>query len=192
MTTSVGILALQGGFALHAKAIAELGVATQLVRRPEQLAGLTHLVIPGGESSALLTLMAPWDFIAAIRTFIAEGGRVLGTCAGAILLAKTVTPTQATLGVLDISVARNAYGRQRESFQSEGEVVTKDWGESTVPLVFIRAPKITAVGAGVTVLVQHGDDPVLVQQGGVMAATFHPELSPDSRVLRFFLQSDPP
>lgn len=178
------MLALQGGFDAHRKALARIGLPSFEVRRPEELAGAEGLVIPGGESTTLWKFfeLAPWED--AIRRF-AEGGRpILGTCAGAIVLANEVTnPPQKALGLIDISIERNAYGRQVDSFA--GSVDAPRLGGS-VPAVFIRAPRIRRVGPGVEVLATLGEsrEPVLVRHGNILAATFHPELTDDARVHR--------
>ena len=188
MTASFGVLALQGDFAAHAAALRRAGIpAGQVreVRRVTDLAGLRGLVLPGGESSTLLKLMAEEDWFSALRAFHAEGGALLGTCAGAILLAREVNmPRQPSLGLLDAAIDRNAYGRQVDSF--EAEVEAPALGE---PLrgVFIRAPRFKETGPGVEVLGRHEGAPVLVRQGRVLAATFHPEIAGDLRLHRMLI-----
>jgi len=178
----IGVLALQGDFDTHRKRFEELGAEVVLVRHMEELDGLDGLVIPGGESSTFLKLLGA-EGLARLREFVLAKP-TFGTCAGCILLAMEVeNPPQAGLGVLDIRVRRNAYGRQLDSFIREGEMQG-----SALEMVFIRAPKIVAVGSGVEVLAREGNDPVLVRKGKTMAATFHPELSADQRVHRAFLQ----
>lgn len=177
----IGVLALQGDFEAHRKRLEELGAEVVLVRRPGQLDEVDALIIPGGESSTFLKLLGE-EGMKRLRDFV-HTKPTFGTCAGAILLATEVeNPKQEGLGALDIRVRRNAYGRQLESSIREGTF-------SGVPLemVFIRAPKIERLGAGVEVLAKEGGDPVLVRKGKVMAATFHPELSDDTRVHRAFL-----
>lgn len=173
--TRVGVLALQGGFSLHITAVCHLGYSPCEIRKPNQLADLDVLIIPGGETSALLELMQPWGFLAAIRQFADRGGRIIGTCAGSILLASQVQPEQDSLKLIDMTIARNAYGRQQESFVAKSDP-SKSFSDP-VSLAFIRAPKIIAVGDAVKVLLTHNDDPVLLQQDQHFAATFHPELS---------------
>lgn len=176
----IAVLALQGGFAAHVRRVHELGLVAFEARRPREIEGASGLIIPGGESTTLWKFFEsdPWE--AAIRGFAASGRPVLGTCAGAIVLArKVLNPEQKGLGLLDITVERNAYGRQADSFV--GSVEAPALG-GTLPAVFIRAPKIRTVGPGVEVLGKTGPDVVLVRQGNVVAATFHPELTPDSRV----------
>lgn len=176
----IAVLALQGGFAAHGRRLAEIGLDSFEARKPEELEDAAGLVLPGGESTTLWKFFesAPWED--AIRGFAASGRPVLGTCAGAIVLAREVTnPPQKGLGVLDVAVERNAYGRQVDSFV--GEVEAPALG-GTLPAVFIRAPKIRRVGDGVEVMATREGEPVLVRQGNVVAATFHPELTPDTKV----------
>jgi pyridoxal 5'-phosphate synthase pdxT subunit len=177
----IGVLALQGDFDAHRRRLEELGAEVVLVKKPEQLEEIDGLVIPGGESGTFLKLLGESGF-EKLKEFV-HTKPTFGTCAGAILLATEVdNPKQAGLGALDIGIRRNAYGRQLESSIREGRL-----GESPIEMVFIRAPKIERVGAGVDVIATEGNDPVAVRQGKTMAATFHPELSEDSRVHRSFL-----
>ncbi len=178
-----GVLALQGDFAAHLAAFRELGTPTREVRRVADLAGLSGLMIPGGESTTLLNLMADEPWFEAMGRFHAEGGVVAGTCAGAILLARHVVPAQPSLGLLDASIERNAWGRQVDSF--EAPVSAPALG-GTVEAVFIRAPRLRALGSAVEVLGRYRDEPVLVRQGRVIAGTFHPELT-RSRALHAYL-----
>jgi 5'-phosphate synthase pdxT subunit len=178
---TIGVLALQGDFDAHRKRLEELGAKVLLVRKPEQLDEIDGLVIPGGESSTFLKLLGAAGF-EKLKQFV-RVKPTFGTCAGAILLANEVeNPKQAGLGALDVRIRRNAYGRQLESSIREGKL-----GTSPLEMVFIRAPKIERVGPGVEVMATEGGDPVAVRQGSVMAATFHPELSDDTRVHRAFL-----
>lgn len=177
MTTTWGVLALQGDFARHQIALQRQGVHAPLITKPDQLAHCDGLVIPGGESTALLRLMQPLGWQQAIKAFHAQGKKLFGTCAGMILLANTVIPQQETLGLIDIAVERNAYGRQLDSHIVEGRCDESVFGVDHVELVFIRAPKIQQCGPGVKVLVWEGSLPVMVQQGNVVCASFHPELS---------------
>lgn len=184
----IGVLALQGDFALHTKALARCGRSVEVVevRKPEQLEGLDGLIIPGGESTTLLKLMDAWGFVPALEKFHAGGRPIFGTCAGLILVAREVTgPAQFSLGLIDVDVERNAYGRQRESFEAPG---TAELDDRPVPIemVFIRAPRIRRVGAGVRTLAHHGGEPVMARQGTVLVATFHPELTDDPTVHRYF------
>jgi 5'-phosphate synthase pdxT subunit len=177
----IGVLALQGDFDAHRRRLEELGAEVVLVKKPRQLDEIDGLVIPGGESGTFLKLLGESGF-EKLKEFV-HSKPTFGTCAGAILLATEVdNPKQAGLGALDIGIRRNAYGRQLESSIRQGRL-----GESPIEMVFIRAPKIERVGAGVEVIATEGTDPVAVRQGKAMAATFHPELSKDSRVHRAFL-----
>jgi 5'-phosphate synthase pdxT subunit len=179
----VGVLALQGGFESHRRRLEQLGARTALVRTPCDLERVDALVIPGGESTAMLTLLGPHG-LERLRRFV-RWRPTLGTCAGAILLARAVeAPAQPALGVLDIAVVRNAYGRQVDS-----AIRTGRFGDSPMEMVFIRAPRIAQLGPEVEVLARDGSDPVLVREGRVMAATFHPELGDDPRVHALFLES---
>jgi 5'-phosphate synthase pdxT subunit len=178
----VAVLALQGDFEAHRKALAEAGVESFEAKRPADLDAADGLVIPGGESTTLWKFFEaePWE--EAFARFAASGRPVLGTCAGAIVLARDVTnPAQRGLGLIDIGVERNAYGRQADSFI--GAVDAPALGEP-LQAVFIRAPRIRRVGSGVEILATHRGEPVLVRQGNVAAATFHPELTADSRLQR--------
>jgi 5'-phosphate synthase pdxT subunit len=181
----IGVLAIQGDYAAHAEALAESGAEPCEVRKPDQLAGLDGLILPGGESTTILRFLEKLRFFDLLVEFC-ETRPVFGTCAGAILLArKVLNPPQRSLGLLDAIVERNAYGRQIDS-----TILT---AETTLPggpleMVFIRAPRIVETGPGVEVLAMRDGSPVLVRQGHVMAATFHPELSIDRRVHRLFVQ----
>ena len=177
----IGVLALQGDFDAHRRRLEELGAEVLLVKKPEQLDEIDGLVIPGGESGTFLKLLGEAGF-EKLKQFV-HAKPTFGTCAGAILLAKEVeNPTQCGLGALDIRIRRNAYGRQVDSSIREGRL-----GQAPLEMVFIRAPKIERVGPAVEVIATEGDDPVAVRQGRVMAATFHPELSDDTRVHQSFL-----
>ena len=181
----VGVLAIQGDYEAHKAVLERLGAEVVLVRKPEQLDSIEAIVIPGGESSTFLNFLAEHGFLEKLRDFVSTKP-TFGTCAGAILLAKEVeNPPQQSLGALDIRIRRNAYGRQIDS--SIREARTK-LGGKPLEMVFIRAPKITGTGKDVEVLATEDGDPVLVRQGKIMAATFHPELSNDSRVHEEFLR----
>ena len=184
----IGVLALQGDFDAHRRRLEELGADVVLVKKPEQLDDIDGLVIPGGESGTFLKLLGPEGF-EKLKHFV-RAKPTFGTCAGAILLASEVeNPKQHGLGALNIRIRRNAYGRQIDSSIREGKLLAGPEGQAESPLemVFIRAPKIEYVGDGVQVLATEGSDAVAVRQGRAMAATFHPELSDDTRVHRVFL-----
>src|SRR5690349_16263465 len=181
----IGVLALQGDFDAHRRRLEELGAKVVLVKKPEQLDEIDGLVIPGGESGTFLKLLGDAGF-EKLKQFV-RLKPTFGTCAGAILLAKEVeNPAQAGLGALNIRIRRNAYGRQIDSSIRHGKFLA-DHDASPLEMVFIRAPKISHVGEGVEVLATEGSDPVAVRQGRAMAATFHPELSEDTRVHQAFL-----
>ena len=179
----IGVLALQGDFDAHRKRLEQLGVDVVLVRNTDQLERVDALIIPGGESTTFLKLLQQDGFFDCLKGFVASKP-VFGTCAGAILLAQVVVgPKQISLGALNVRVRRNAYGRQVDSSIREGSFLG-----GPLEMVFIRAPKIESVGEGVEVSAREGDDPVLVRQGKLLAATFHPELSTDTRVHEQFLK----
>lgn len=180
----IGVLALQGDFEAHAAVLERLGVAAREVRRPRELGALDGLVLPGGESTTLLNLMDDEPWFEALRGFAGRGGALLATCAGVILLAREVAPAQPSLGLLDAAVRRNAYGRQIDSFESELDVTGYD---GPLRAVFIRAPRFEALGPEVEVLARLGGEPVLIRQGRILAGTFHPELTGDSRLHRHFV-----
>jgi 5'-phosphate synthase pdxT subunit len=185
---TVGILAVQGDFAAHRRALTRLGAATVPVRTPADFAGLDALVLPGGESTAMLHGIARDGLEPPLRDMLRAGRPVLGTCAGAILLAHHVTnPPQRSLDALDIDVERNAYGTQVDSFEAP---LDADAPFAGLRGVFIRAPRICRVGPGVEVLARHAGEPVLVRAGTVWAATFHPELTDDDRLLAHWLGVD--
>jgi 5'-phosphate synthase pdxT subunit len=184
----IGVLALQGDFSLHAAALARCGAEAVEVRKPEQLAGLDGLIMPGGESTTLLKLMDAWGFVPALQTFHRAGRPIFGTCAGLILLARGVEgPRQPSLGLIDVDVERNAYGRQRESFEAQG-TATLHGREANLEMVFIRAPRIRRTGPAVETLARHGGEPVMAREGTVLAATFHPELTDDPTVHAYFCE----
>jgi pyridoxal 5'-phosphate synthase pdxT subunit len=189
---TIGVLALQGDFDAHRRRIEELGAKVVLVRKPEQLDEIDGLIIPGGESGTFLKLLGDAGF-EKLKQFV-KVKPTFGTCAGAILLATEVeNPKQAGLGALDIRIRRNAYGRQIDSSIREGKFLADDGAQNTtqeespLEMVFIRAPKIVDIGKNVEILATEGNDPVVVRQDKTMAATFHPELSGDTRVHQVFL-----
>ena len=181
---TIGVLALQGDFEAHRRRLEELGAKVVLVRKPEQFDDLDGLIIPGGESSTFLKLLGEQGF-QKLNAFV-HCKPTFGTCAGAIMLARQVeNPHQRGLNAIDITIRRNAYGRQIDSKIVEA---FSSLGDDPLEMVFIRAPRIEAVGEGVEVLAKRGADPVLVRKGNVMASTFHPELSDDPRVHAEFLK----
>jgi 5'-phosphate synthase pdxT subunit len=185
--TRIGVLALQGDYELHERMLARIGCESRQVRKASELAGLEALVIPGGESTTMLKLIEEEAMMEPLRRFHAEGAALYGTCAGVILLAKEVTsPRQASLGLMDLTVERNAYGRQVDSHIAEEPC--PELGSAPLPMVFIRAPVIRRTGPGVRVLARHRGEPVLAREGRILASTFHPELSEDERVHRYFLE----
>jgi 5'-phosphate synthase pdxT subunit len=187
----VGVLALQGDFDAHARALAGRGVRAVEVRNPSDFAGLAGLVLPGGESTTMLKLMEGGEMAQRLAAFVYDGCPVLATCAGLILLAREVRhPAQASLGLLDIVVERNAYGRQIDSTVVALSVCAgEELGTRELEGVFIRAPRVREIGDSVRVLARRGEDPVLLRQGKVLAATFHPELSASSPVIDLFVHS---
>jgi 5'-phosphate synthase pdxT subunit len=186
---TVGVLALQGGFAAHERALQSLNLATRQVRTPHDLEGVDALVMPGGESTTMSMLLESSGLFDPIAARIAHGMPVFGTCAGMILLAADVLDGRAdqrSFAAVDIGVQRNGYGRQVDSFETDLDVIGV---EHPVRAVFIRAPRVTRVGPGVEVLARAGDDPVVLRQGQVMVASFHPELTDDTALHAAFLSS---
>jgi 5'-phosphate synthase pdxT subunit len=180
----IGVLAIQGDYDAHALALREAGAEPVLIRKPEELADIDGLIIPGGESTTFLKFLERGGFLDSLRTFVREKP-TFGTCAGCILLATEVThPPQASLGALSATVERNAYGRQIDSSIETSETQLPG---GPLEMVYIRAPRIVKTGDGVQVLAMRDGFPVLVQQGHLMAATFHPELSADRRVHQHFV-----
>lgn len=188
MEPVVGVLALQGAFAAHERALAHVGVATRQVRLPEHLHGLAALVMPGGESTTMSNLLTSSGLFDELKGRLIDGLPVFGTCAGMILLASEVLDgrhDQRSFGVIDIAVRRNGYGRQIDSFETDLAVV----GEAEpFHAVFIRAPKMERCGDGVEVLAEHDGVPVLARQGSVTVASFHPELTDDARLHGMFVR----
>jgi pyridoxal 5'-phosphate synthase pdxT subunit len=182
----IGIVAIQGDYEAHARILERLGVDYVFVRTPDDLQGLSGVILPGGESTTHLKVMTEEGLLDALKKFAAQGGAFFGTCAGTILLAKDVHgPAQGSLDLLDASVVRNGYGRQLASDVHMGS--TKLHAEP-LEMVFIRAPIIERIGAGVEVLAEDAGHPVLVRQGRILAATFHPELTDDTTVHEYFVQ----
>jgi 5'-phosphate synthase pdxT subunit len=182
----IGVLAIQGDYAAHAAALAETGADPVEIRKPDQLASIDGLILPGGESTTVLRFLDTHNFFEVLKDFCTTKP-VFGTCAGAILLAREVlNPPQRSLGVLDAVVERNAYGRQIDSAIL---FAPTELAGGPLEMVFIRAPRFLETGPGVEVLASREGSPVLVRQGTLMAATFHPELSPDRRVHRLFVEA---
>ena len=186
MSRVVGVLALQGAFEAHQHVLRDLGVETVQVRTPAELESVDALVMPGGESTTMSHLLVTSGLFESIDARLKQGMPVFGTCAGMILLAKGVLDgrsDQKSFGAIDIDVKRNAYGRQIDSFETDIEI---DGLVEDFHAVFIRAPQIARCGEGVTVLARHGQDIVLARQGSVMVASFHPELTSDTRIHSLF------
>ena len=189
MKPTVGVLALQGAFGLHAVALADLGARTLEVRSPADLVRVDALVMPGGESTTMSMLLESSGLFDAIAARLEDAMPVFGTCAGMILLATIVLdgrPDQRSFGAIDLAVRRNAYGRQVDSFETSLHV--SGLSGEPFPAVFIRAPLVESAGPGVEVLAMHENRPVLARQGTVTAASFHPDLAGDNRLHARFLQ----
>jgi 5'-phosphate synthase pdxT subunit len=186
VSSTIGVLALQGAFAAHLDLLSSLDVVGRPVRLPRDLEGLDGLILPGGESTTMSNLLRSYDLLGPLNEFISAGHPVFGTCAGMILLSDRILDGRAdqiALKSIDIVVRRNGYGRQVDSFETDIDV---DGFDSAFHAVFIRAPRIEEVGPDVDVLARHEGVPVLVRQGTVMAASFHPELTNDDRIHRLF------
>lgn len=182
----IGVLALQGAVAEHIRSIERAGAEAIPVKRVEQLGDIDGLIIPGGESTTIGKLMRKYDFMDAIRSFSSQGKPIFGTCAGLIVLAERIQgDEEAHLKLMDITVARNAFGRQRESFETDLKVVGID---EPVRAVFIRAPLILEVGERVEVLSTYNDEIVTARQGHLLAASYHPELTDDYRLHAYFIE----
>jgi 5'-phosphate synthase pdxT subunit len=182
----IGIVAIQGDYEAHAKVLERLGVEHKFVRTPANLSGLAGVILPGGESTTQLKVMTEEGLFDALKKFAAADGAFFGTCAGTILLAKEVHgPSQASLGLLDASVLRNGYGRQVASDVHMGQTKLR---AQPLEMVFIRAPIIQSVGSAVEILAEDAGHPVLVREGKILAATFHPELSDDTTVHEYFVR----
>ncbi len=183
----IGVLALQGAFREHCAALAACGAEAVEVRRPEMLAKLSGLVIPGGESTTIGKLMLEWDLMEPVRLRALEGFPVYGTCAGLILLCRDIIGSdQPRIGVLDAAVRRNAFGRQRESF--EADFAIPECGTEPFRAVFIRAPLIEQAGPNVRILATVHRKIVMARQGNLLVSSFHPELTEDLRIHRYFIE----
>lgn len=185
----IGVLALQGAFAEHVAALRRLGVDAVEVRLPAHLEGLDGLIIPGGESTTIGKLLVQYGLIESIRELARSGRPILGTCAGMIMLARDIEASdQPRLGLMNIAVARNAFGRQIDSFETPLKLEGVP-GEEPFPAIFIRAPRITQVGDGVEIVGRLADGTVVaVRQDHLLALAFHPELTSDGRLHRYFLE----
>jgi len=181
----IGVLSIQGSFILHIHTLRRLGVGALEIRRPDQLENLDGLILPGGESTTFATLFDKYDLGAAIRQQVLDGLPVWGTCAGAIMLGHGLERPQPRLNLIDIEVIRNAYGRQVDSFVAPLKI--KGFREE-FPGIFIRAPRFQNPGPSVQVLAELDGEPVMAKSRNVLISSFHPELSPDTRVHRFFLE----
>ena len=182
----VGVLALQGAFREHVAAVASLGATAREVRQLKDIEGIDALIIPGGESTTIGKLLNEWNMLEPLRQRILDGMPVYGSCAGLILLCREIENSdQPRLGVLDATVRRNAFGRQVDSFETNLSI--PEIGADPLPAVFIRAPVITGVGAGVKVLAEVDGQAVAVRQNNILATSFHPELTPDTRMHSYFL-----
>ena len=182
----VGVLALQGAFREHVAAVASLGATAREVRQLKDIEGIDALIIPGGESTTIGKLLNEWNMLEPLRQRILDGMPVYGSCAGLILLCRDIENSdQPRLGVLDATVRRNAFGRQVDSFETRLSIA--EIGADPIPAVFIRAPVITGVGAGVKVLAEVDGQAVAVRQNNILATSFHPELTPDTRMHSYFL-----
>lgn len=186
MARCVGVLALQGAFREHVAAVSRLGVAAREVRQLKDMDGIDAMIIPGGESTTMGKLLNEWQMLQPLRERIEQGMPVYGSCAGLILLCRVIENSdQPRLGVLDATVRRNAFGRQVDSFETD--LTMPAIGPEPVPAVFIRAPVITGVGPGVKVLAEVKGQAVAVRQNNILATSFHPELTPDTRLHGYFL-----
>jgi 5'-phosphate synthase pdxT subunit len=186
----VGVLAIQGDFAAHMATLREAGAEACEVRKADELHQVDALVIPGGESTTLLKFILNPDlgYIEAFQEFHQAGKPIFGTCAGLILVAKDViNPAQFSFGFIDVGVERNSYGRQKESFETVGEGYLEGTAKP-LRMVFIRAPRITRLGTKVDLLATWHEEPVMARQGTILVATFHPELTGDLTVHRYFLE----
>jgi 5'-phosphate synthase pdxT subunit len=186
VSKNIGIVAIQGDYEAHAKELGCLGVEHTFVRRPADIDGIRGIILPGGESTTHLKVMKEEGLFDALKKFASAGGALFGTCAGAILLASDVHgPKQESLGLLDVSILRNGYGRQLASDVHMGPTKLR---KAPLEMIFIRAPIIESTGANVEVLAEDAGHPVLVQQGKILASTFHPELTADPFVHEYFLK----
>jgi pyridoxal 5'-phosphate synthase pdxT subunit len=180
----IGVLALQGAVREHIRSIEECGVEAVAIKRKEELKGIDGIILPGGESTAMRRLIDKYDFMDALKEFAAEGKPMFGTCAGLILLAKNLVDHEPHIGVMDITVERNSFGRQVDSF--EADLAIKDVADS-FPAVFIRAPHIVEAGSEVEILSKHNDRIVAAREGQFLGCSFHPELTDKHELTAYFV-----
>ncbi|MBL7995452.1 pyridoxal 5'-phosphate synthase glutaminase subunit PdxT [bacterium] len=186
MSKKIGVLALQGDFEAHQRMLNKLSIENIAVRKAEQLEDLNGLIIPGGESTTLIKLLHAFDLADPIKEFYKMGKGFFGTCAGSILLAKEIENSdQFRFGFIDITVERNGYGRQVDSF--EDDIHAKEFGKRPIHAIFIRAPKITACGKSVSVLAEKDNSILIAKEKNVLVSTFHPELTDDTRLHSYFI-----
>jgi 5'-phosphate synthase pdxT subunit len=189
VTKKIGVLALQGDFEAHAAALRRTGVEPVTVKTSEALRSVEGLIVPGGESTTFFKLAREFGLVETLVQFANQGSPILGTCAGLILLAKQIqNPDQESLGLIDIVTYRNGYGSQKESFEAQARIPVL--GRKPFPLVFIRAPVIVELGERVEPLAEYGGKTILARQGNILVATFHPELTEDSRLHEYFVRMD--
>ncbi len=188
MSKRIGVLALQGDFDAHRSMLDRLGVPNTDIRKYQQLNEVDGLIIPGGESTTLIKLLHSFDMVEPIKEFYRSGKGIFGTCAGSILVAKDIeNSNQFRFSFIDITVARNGYGRQVDSFEDDLNV--NEFGTEPVHAVFIRAPKITRCGAGVTTLAATEGSALIAKEKNILVTTFHPELTDDTRIHKYFVDN---
>ncbi len=188
MTIKIGVLALQGNFHAHILALKDLGIDALPIKTAEALNTVDGLIIPGGESTAMLKLMQPENLLEKIKQFHQSGKTLFGTCAGTILLAKKVSPEQKSCQLLSAHITRNAYGRQIDSREATAKVIDASWSQKTLPMTLIRAPKITSIEENVKVIATYQNEPVLIEEERLLACTYHPEMTSDRSVHQYFIK----
>jgi len=188
MSKMIGVLALQGDFEAHQRMLDRLFVKNVAVRKPEELENVDALIIPGGESTTLIKLLHAFELVDPIKDFYKKGRGLFGTCAGSILLAKEIeNSSQFRFGLINVTVLRNGYGRQINSF--EEDIIVKEFGGKPIHAVFIRAPKILRCSKSVTVLAKKDESILMAKENNVMVCTFHPELTEDTRIHQYFVDT---
>lgn len=185
MVRTIGVLALQGAVSEHIDSVNRIGARAIQVKTPSQLESLDGLIIPGGESTAIRRLMKRQQFIEPIKAFAGQGKGIFGTCAGLVLLASEIDGGDEGLGLIDYRVRRNGFGRQKESFETDLSIPVL--GDTPFPAIFIRAPLISNVGNNVEILARYGNDIVAARSNNILVTAFHPELSNDDRLIRYFV-----